>query len=1442
MPSFRLLNSTPNRHLRVSLQRLLCGALTLACLPGAALGRPRHLSGVIAPPEPSVALAVCKSPGAAKIKAYKEASDAAKSALDKMKVVSAPAKADADGITDALKKVAADEATVGQFEKVAGILEAGVNKTGRFGPLKQPARELEIKRAALRTAFVPFKGCEDATDAPAELSEIVVDHKARQAEIEEQLKIQASLSAAVKSIPVKALEFLTMVAGKAQNAAVLREDLASQTLRTDLPKALPDLALAMRLRRLFTPVAGRLGKALDPATFSDLSGVISAKPDFSFAEVNKQLTAGLAKVQGWARQAGAVAREEQAAALEALEQAMADPFHRTGDALAAATVAEAARTDFNKLVEALLSLLSEAQREDFPAGVLPGGFIPAGAKEISDSTRILKSLTARFAQSVQQLSGPISTDKSTWTMASVDLFYFDNVERLMLVLSPHTRRIGGRDDLQSAAVAQRRLLSEASQTLLNADTEVSNRRQEVGDLKERVRVAKSRGTAATQTQRGERAGMRQRAATLERRASALTEKRQRLDSQKTLAQTRLTRAEGALEDDPDNVALQRRVELAQRDLDRATRLADDAKAEEDSATRDATAARADADDGPTSVDDEVEDLEAELTGAQTALDAALTARRSASTAQLTAQREAFLAAQAENFAFAQARDNAPFLTNMAAPREVGTAPATAAAAATAQPAPPPDSDPISRVLLFAFPDTRTIFIRGQRDDIDLVRQIIKEFDEPHGQAVMTLRTIEISSDGTKKSGERALRFLKEVDEKLNAAQANVQGKLSFLREKINEQVKAVADAEEKRLQDKIDEAESKIKQLELKLPPHLRRAGTNDPCVPDAQASPRFQPENEAQRDAHNEIQRLRLFQQNPSCVRKSRREEIETISFYDAKVLEALGWRKEFLNELKSTEFLNAVIPPPSRSVNLAQALIVLSLASVENRKAIVKQLESGAGFSSLLRFLGKEGNGAEIVGFQSRLVGALRFNAIPHVLEFAEAKVRLKLALEDDLRKLSPKSKELGEEYEVLFRQQSSIVREVVKLGRDKRKMSRRDEVDDADKQINDLKQLLPGIDQQMREVKKQLDAPGLGEGATDLGPVRTNLASVENDLNAILAWLLGNAQNIDPGFLRRRIEEAVISSDSTSALLSQAIGLRRSARFRFSQANESAVNLTFRKYLEQVNRDLTETYVKPAFREINEKMLKKELGVGVIQETSILASNRLVARVDPRGSAQLAVGEERDVLEAARQLTNLFGIAGKSLATGVTGNPLALAGGPATAGASTIIGTAQSVLSSLDQMPRGAQPTVYGIATGNLFQVTPVIDPSGQALRFRFDLVSATQIREPNDTIDPQLPRIERHSVNTEVLLADQEIRLISQFQANYRLGVAKRRSGGLPILKDLPGVSEVPLIGWFVKRGGRSAQTQQSLIFCQTTMYPTLGEVLDVAVRSPTFTGLETPVSR
>jgi hypothetical protein len=197
-------------------------------------------------------------------------------------------------------------------------------------------------------------------------------------------------------------------------------------------------------------------------------------------------------------------------------------------------------------------------------------------------------------------------------------------------------------------------------------------------------------------------------------------------------------------------------------------------------------------------------------------------------------------------------------------------------------------------------------------------------------------------------------------------------------------------------------------------------------------------------------------------------------------------------------------------------------------------------------------------------------------------------------------------------------------------------------------------------------------------------------------------------------------------------------------------------------------------------------------------VLATNRLLARVDPRASAQLPVGQTTDILQATQQLAQIYFAANSGGALGALG--------------------------ALKSLPQKPQSELYGLTTGNVFQVTPIFDPSGQALRFKFDFVGQSQIREPNGTVNPQLPRIERHTVNTEVQLSNLELREVSRFESNARLGIATRYAGGIPLLKDIPYVKYVPLIGWFVRTSGKAAVTQQSLIFGQTTMYPTIGDIM------------------
>src|SRR5262249_47490528 len=178
-------------------------------------------------------------------------------------------------------------------------------------------------------------------------------------------------------------------------------------------------------------------------------------------------------------------------------------------------------------------------------------------------------------------------------------------------------------------------------------------------------------------------------------------------------------------------------------------------------------------------------------------------------------------------------------------------------------------------------------------------------------------------------------------------------------------------------------------------------------------------------------------------------------------------------------------------------------------------------------------------------------------------------------------------------------------------------------------------------------------------------------------------------------------------------------------------------------------------------------KNLHVGVLQRTSVLATNRLVARVDPRASAQFALGEEQDILQSIMQLGEIY------LAAQTAG----------------VFGT----LNVLNAQKREPPPEIYSLNTGSEFKVTPIFDPSGQAMRFKFDYVAGTRIQEPDGTTNPQLPRIERHTVNTEVQITNMELREISRFESNARLGIPTQYWGGIPILKDIPYVRPyIPLL--------------------------------------------------
>ena len=266
------------------------------------------------------------------------------------------------------------------------------------------------------------------------------------------------------------------------------------------------------------------------------------------------------------------------------------------------------------------------------------------------------------------------------------------------------------------------------------------------------------------------------------------------------------------------------------------------------------------------------------------------------------------------------------------------------------------------------------------------------------------------------------------------------------------------------------------------------------------------------------------------------------------------------------------------------------------------------------------------------------------------------------------------------------------------------------------------------------------------------------------------------------------------------------KKSGSYLESKARVAAADEMLKEMMIAVEDDLDRLFVHPMTERLRNDLVEiPSLNVGVLQKTSLLATNRLVARVDPRASAQLGLGEETDILQSLLQLGEVF-VAAK------TGGPL-------------------GALNALNAEQREAPPEIYSLNTGSQFKVTPIFDPSGQAMRFKFDYVSGTQIQEPNGTTNPQLPRIERHTVNTEVQITNMEMREISRFESNSKLGIPTTYWGGVPIFKDIPYFRPwVPLLGWFVRHSGHDAASQQSIIFGQTTIYPTIGDLLPLLASS------------
>jgi hypothetical protein len=638
-----------------------------------------------------------------------------------------------------------------------------------------------------------------------------------------------------------------------------------------------------------------------------------------------------------------------------------------------------------------------------------------------------------------------------------------------------------------------------------------------------------------------------------------------------------------------------------------------------------------------------------------------------------------VAAQAESDAFAFARDNTPFLL----------------ARADAS-----SSDPAKRVMLYAFNDSKTIFMRGKPRDLALVKHIISVFDQPAPQARLTLWSFELDADSSGKTNERAAKLLNQsmeiVDEELSWTRALENTTLSLLREIINQQVR-------------------------------IRFEGTPPP------------------RSAC------------PKCE-DSDFDKLRRINFYDPLVLDQLGFKITNVDLVK----LRALVPDPAGTTTLGEALMILALAPLNTRTEVRREFE--ASVRGRLEGLPKIGNqelplvasAGNLLPLMWHSLGIWADGTTPSGNGLTSSQLEITRALRTayEGKRIRRLMDRLGVWYE---------------------------ELDPLEKQINAL--VAPQNASQTEMLAKLKD--------------RKNTIGLKSVVVINQLEKLGT----DMGDVVSKFGAALASGEIRTALSDLRVLGYQSPSLSLASPRVAAADEMLKEIIIALEDDLDRAFIQPMITNLRIRLTTAKVRVGILQRESLLASNRGKARVDPKASAQLAVGEEEDILGGVQQLAQLF-------STGMSGGAL-------------------GALGSLQKMPREKPPEIYALTTGNKFEVTPIFDPSGQALRFKFDFVSTSNLREPNGTTNPQFPRIERHTVNTEVQLSNLETREISRFESNARLGLPTTYSGGFPILKDIPFVRPwVPLVGWFVRKAGSNGSAQQSVIFGQTTIYPTIGAIIDL----------------
>jgi hypothetical protein len=1238
------------------------------------------------------------SPVTASDQAQKAAHDASK--VEAAVTAAAPSEADADKYQKSIAAITMPTAkstqpSLDDLQQLQTTVEA-ISRSNLIGKLtdeKTDIATIEKTRSADCTSLSqPSGGAQrDVTDAQSKCAKAEKATKDTSDAIDAALSgLQTSLGSIspyvgdqVTALQNKLKPFLdTKLTGSNPDVA---------TIVGVLPAALPILKQVLQSKDQYqttwNSTKALLSQLKVTAGSKDAAGLAATDPDTAFNDLQSKVAGILSNLDTWFNAITAQMKAEASSFDNMISGVLGDPAKNSAAALDAVRKQGEDISAAQAVVDAwppLVGFLVDRQPDTF--------ILKTTKADLED----LKKWTNVARGAVSRVHDALAGDFSGFATDQVTLYYFTDVSRLMYALNEGFQTLGGVAEAKAQADEQRTALTMTELELADAQATVNRYQKQVLDLQEQQRQAqaKLKGLSASTSK-------------LANRLNNAQDAKKRADDNYQGAKDDQT---GAPIDPTKTAAVNK---AAAQQTNAATKVSQ-SQSDYDAAKSEQDKAQSQADDSQNQSDS----LPAKLAAAQQALS-------DAQTAVSAERRKVILAAQAESNAFAFARDNTPFMVAW------------------------PDassSNPAKRVLLYAYNDNKTIFMRGKRPDLDEVKRIIAAFDQPAPQARLTLWTFELSAEAGQKANKGAAQKLNEsmgiVDQELSDIRALQNTTLALLRDLINEKVR------------------------QLSTPPILMPM-----C---------------------------------PACT-PADWQKLNRLSFYDPLVLVRLTSAPGSAGDQPlDVQILRREIPDPAATTTLGEALMVLSLATADTRRAIRNSFE--AQILGRLRALPL----SDKVREQTRLsemkscpgdggrdqscflpltwhaLGIWERDPVPGLtsqqLEITHA---LKTAYDNaKLLKIIGKMQAWFDELPILNSQIAVVQRDTASL-EDKGAHGRQRPAiqTESDKTAWVLQGLTSAADQ--LTYRQQY---------TQLLNLEARQQTIEKESAKVVQELKN--REYDVGDI---ISKASVENLSTYALPTgqmQDVKTLLTPVLSAATPSEAKADEMLKAMIIAIEDDLDRIFLQPMIEGLRKRLIADTgVNVGIMQRESMLATNRGKARVDPRASAQLAVGEQEDILAGVQQLAQLYGAVQSGGALGALG--------------------------ALEQLPREPQPEIYALTTGNKFEVTPIFDPSGQALRFKFDFVGSSNLQEPNGTTNPQFPRIERHTVNTEVQLSNLETREISRFESDSRLGLPTTYSGGVPILKDIPHVRPwIPLIGWFVRKAGSNAVAQQSVIFGQTTIYPSI----------------------